>query len=139
MLAAYHISNALPGTKKLKEDMKQLKEAIEKCEEIGNAFEYFTANEWVFDNKQAMRAFRTMFTEAERRVFNIDVTRINWKMYIMNFAYGIKRFILKEEAELPSVGYNDVITVSGLSMSNLIPIANVQRSRRNVHTVVHQR
>jgi hypothetical protein len=29
----------------------------------------------------------------------------------MNFAYGIKRFILKEEAELPSVGYNDVITV----------------------------
>jgi len=32
-------------------------------------------------------------------------------MYMMNFAYGIKRFILKEEAELPSVGYNDVITV----------------------------
>ena len=29
----------------------------------------------------------------------------------MNFAYGIKRFILKEEAELPSVGYNDAIRV----------------------------
>ena len=33
-----------------------------------------------------------------------------WKMYIMNHAYGIKRFILKEEAEIPSVGYNDIIT-----------------------------
>lgn len=29
----------------------------------------------------------------------------------MNHAYGIKRFVLKEEAELPSVGYNDVITL----------------------------
>lgn len=29
----------------------------------------------------------------------------------MNFAYGLKRFILKEEAELPSMGYNDVVTL----------------------------
>ena len=34
-------------------------------------------------------------------------------MYIMNYAYGIKRFILKEEAEMPSVGYNDIITYMG--------------------------
>lgn len=32
-------------------------------------------------------------------------------MFIMNHAYGIKKFILKEEAELPSVGYGDVLTV----------------------------
>jgi hypothetical protein len=31
----------------------------------------------------------------------------------MNYAYGIKRYILKEEAELPSVGYNDIITYMG--------------------------
>lgn len=31
----------------------------------------------------------------------------------MDYAYGIKRFILKEEAEMPSVGYNDVITYMG--------------------------
>jgi len=29
----------------------------------------------------------------------------------MNHAYGIKKFILKEEAELPSVGYTDILTV----------------------------
>jgi hypothetical protein len=28
----------------------------------------------------------------------------------MNHAYGIKQFILHEEAELPSAGYNDVVT-----------------------------
>jgi hypothetical protein len=31
----------------------------------------------------------------------------------MNYAYGIKRFILKEEAEMPSVGYNDIVTYMG--------------------------
>lgn len=34
----------------------------------------------------------------------------------MNHAYGIKKYILKEEAELPSAGYNDVVTVSFLSL-----------------------
>jgi len=41
--------------------------------------------------------------------FNFDVTQINWRMLVMNHAYGIKKYILKEEAELPSVGYNDVV------------------------------
>ena len=93
--------------------MKQLREAIEKCGEIGDIFEHFTSHEWIFDNKVAMRLFfnNPQLTEQDRKTFNIDVTRINWKTYMMNFAYGIKRFILKEEAELPSVGYNDVLTV----------------------------
>ena len=114
MLAAYHVTKSIPfGAKKLKSDMAQLKEAIEKCGEIGDIFEHFTSHEWIFDNKLAMRLFfnSTVLTDQDRKTFNIDVTRINWKTYMMNFAYGIKRFILKEEAELPSVGYNDVITV----------------------------
>lgn len=50
-------------------------------------------------------------SEKEKKEFNFDVQRINWKMYVMNHAYGIKKFILNEEAELPSVGYSDVVTV----------------------------
>lgn len=101
--------------------MKQLKEAIDKCEEIGNAFMHFTTNQWVFDNLNAMRVSKFL-NEKERQEFNIDVTKINWRMYIMNFAYGIKRFILKEEAELPSEGYNDVISLMNNSRyENFIP------------------
>ena len=115
MLAAFHVSKILPGLKKFKSDMVELKDAISKCEEIGDAFSHFTVNEWIFDNKQATRIFYSpLFSDSERRTFNCDVSRIHWKMYMMNFAYGIKRFILKEEAELPSVGYNDAITVSNL-------------------------
>jgi hypothetical protein len=32
-------------------------------------------------------------------------------MFTINNAYGIRRFVLKEEAELPSAGYNDVVSV----------------------------
>jgi hypothetical protein len=34
----------------------------------------------------------------------------------MNHAYGIKKYILKEEAEMPSMGYNDIVTVRYLSI-----------------------
>jgi hypothetical protein len=99
-----------------------LKEAIEKCEVIAKEFRYFTTNEWIFDNKQAIHLYHKVLSEQDKRTFNIDVTRINWKMYMMNFAYGIKRFILKEEAELPSVGYNDVISLmSNKHGENFIP------------------
>lgn len=45
----------------------------------------------------------------------------------MNFAYGIKRFILKEEAELPSEGYNDVISLMNNRMlgENFIPFMSM--------------
>jgi alcohol-forming fatty acyl-CoA reductase len=115
--AAYQVAKVMPlVSSKTREDLKKLKEAVDKCEEIGEAFEYFTGNEWIFDNKRAMQLYYSpLISEQERKAFNCDVMRINWKMYMMNWAYGIKRFILKEEAELPSVGYNDVITVSELA------------------------
>ena len=122
VLAAQHLVNIIPGTNKMRENLSQLKDAFDKCEEIGNSFEHFTVSEWIFDNKQAMRLYLQELSEAERRTFNIDVTVINWRMYLMNFAYGIKRFILKEEAELPSVGYNDVISLMNQNrFVNFIP------------------
>ena len=41
--------------------------------------------------------------------FDLDVSKLNWKSYSMNLAYGIKNYILKEEAAMPSMGYNDVV------------------------------
>ena len=42
--------------------------------------------------------------------FEIDTHRLNWASYAKNFGYGIKCYILKEEASLPSIGYNDMVT-----------------------------
>jgi hypothetical protein len=99
------------GTASIKGKMTQLKEAIQKCEEVGVLFKPFTKNEWIFGNAKAYKVFRQM-SDIDKSRFNFDVTRVKWKMFVMNHAYGIKKFILKEEAELPSIGYNDVVTVS---------------------------
>jgi len=120
--------------------MKELKEAIEKCEDIGKEFQHFTTHEWIFDNKKAMKMYfnNPSLTDQDLKLFNIDVTRINWKMYMMNFAYGIKRFILKEEAELPSVGYNDVITVNHhLNICLIFFLVDVEQTWRGLCTILH--
>jgi hypothetical protein len=113
MNIVYYTTKAI-GTTGMKTKVTQLKEAVDKCEEIGKIFYHFTKGEWIFDNSSSLKVAKTM-TEEERKEFNFDVMRIKWKMYVMNHAYGIKKFILKEEAELPSKGYNDIVTVNNRS------------------------
>ena len=36
------------------------------------------------------------------------MNQIKWWTFIQNHAYGIKRFVLKEEAYIPSEGYEDL-------------------------------
>ena len=38
---------------------------------------------------------------------NFDVSKIRWAPFVMNHAYGIKKYILNEETYLPSLGYID--------------------------------
>lgn len=45
-----HKLSRLIGTKDFKSKMTQLKEAVDKCEEVGFIFEHFTMNEWIFSN-----------------------------------------------------------------------------------------
>jgi hypothetical protein len=49
MLALYHIANTV-GTKNFMKKMTQLKDAVDKSEEIGVLFAHFTNNQWIFDN-----------------------------------------------------------------------------------------
>ena len=39
---------------------------------------------------------------------NFDVSRINWRHFVQNHGYGIKKYILGEETYMPSQGYNDL-------------------------------
>lgn len=38
---------------------------------------------------------------------NFDVSKIKWAPFVMNHAYGIKKYILNEETYMPSMGYID--------------------------------
>ncbi len=56
-----------------------------------------------------MTQFSSSFGPETAQAFDLDLGKLNWKSYSMNLAYGIKNYILKEEAAMPSMGYNDVV------------------------------
>mmetsp|Transcript_12191 Transcript_12191/g.20541 ORF Transcript_12191/g.20541 Transcript_12191/m.20541 type:complete len:650 (+) Transcript_12191:758-2707(+) len=96
------------GTKKSKKSVGELRHYVEQCRQIGEQFAYFMNNEWIFDNGVTLELKRELdqvFSDSD--LLNFDVGKIKWKPYIQNHAYGIKRFVLKEEAYLPSEGFVD--------------------------------
>jgi len=42
-------------------------------------------------------------------VFNTDISKLKWRDYSRNFGYGIKHYILHEQAVVPSLGYGDAV------------------------------
>ena len=40
----------------------------------------------------------------------------------MNHAYGVKHYVLKEEAALPSIGYNDsLVRIGKFNLGDMVP------------------
>ena len=120
--AAYTVKSAVPanvlyylsriaGPKKLKKDAKEYLMYVNKCKEIAIQFGYFMNNEWIFDNATALTIQRKIQesdpTGAQISLVPFDVSKIKWEPMIQNHAYGIKRYILHEEAYIPSLGYRD--------------------------------
>jgi hypothetical protein len=60
----------------------------------------------------------------EQQMFLTDITKVNWPLFYMNTAYGIKKFVLKEEAELPSMGQNNAITFINSSNQTVFEFLN---------------
>jgi hypothetical protein len=83
---------------------------VNQCEEIATKFEFFISNEWVHDAASINKLILFVKSQSGAALaFDLDLSKLNWKHYSMNFGFGIKNYILKEEAFLPSMGYNDVV------------------------------
>jgi len=65
-------------------------------------------HEWIFDSASVKKMILAMSPD-EKKTFNIDISKMKWKYYAWDMAYGIKKNILKEEAALPSLGYADAV------------------------------
>ena len=70
---------------------------------------WFILQEWIFDSSSQAKLNKFLNDPAERAAFNVDLSRLHWSSYAMNMGYGLKKYILNEEAALPSVGYGDVV------------------------------
>ena len=77
-------------------------------------------NEWIFQTRR-LGEMIDFCSEEEKNIYQLDVTTIDWKRYLLNYMWGLHRFILKENIEPPAEGNrSDVLLTSGKStISNI--------------------
>ncbi|GJQ78030.1 hypothetical protein Trydic_g2376 [Trypoxylus dichotomus] len=70
----------------------------DKLGKAAKCLEYFTTNEWQFEDDN-VRTLSITLSDVDRKEFCFDVTQINWEEYIENYILGIRRYIFKENLE----------------------------------------
>ncbi|KAG5899575.1 hypothetical protein JTB14_022905 [Gonioctena quinquepunctata] len=70
----------------------------DKLTKAAECLEYFTLNEWQFDDENVRNLVSTL-NETDKREFCFDVAKINWEDYLENYILGMRRFIFKEDED----------------------------------------
>ncbi|KAK9886421.1 hypothetical protein WA026_016701 [Henosepilachna vigintioctopunctata] len=81
-----HLTGAKPMMMKIQDKLS--KAAV--------CLEYFTTNEWKFDDENVKNLNRVL-CDSDRKEFNFDVAKIDWEDYIQFYVLGIRRFIFRED------------------------------------------
>eukprot|EP00102_Acyrthosiphon_pisum_P013265 XP_008182779.1 PREDICTED: fatty acyl-CoA reductase 1 isoform X2 [Acyrthosiphon pisum] len=81
---------------------------------------YFSCNDFKFDDKQ-LKALISSQSDEDKKLFNMDITNINWEEYFFKSILGIKKYILKD-SEDPKVGQkrHQTIMVAYYTLSIII-------------------
>eukprot|EP00474_Spongospora_subterranea_P005553 CRZ06011.1 hypothetical protein [Spongospora subterranea] len=101
-LARYAVPSAILnavsfiGTKTQKRTAEQFQRLIVKLHTLVDAFRYFTEHEWRFDCQKLFSIGNEVY-EAEAEHFWLDLSPIDYTQYHRAFAYGLLRFVLKED------------------------------------------
>jgi fatty acyl-CoA reductase len=64
-------------------------------------FEFFVLNEWIYESKRVKELIDFMSPE-ERKCFIVDAADIDIDYFLVVNNYGLQKYILKENVELPS-------------------------------------
>lgn len=109
--ALFYVTRVL-GTKKFANDIVELKKGVEQVRQANISFKFYTTNEWVFDNANSQKLelfLNSSNNGAEAELWNINVKQVEWTSFAQNHAYGVKRYLLHEEAAVPSYGFGDTM------------------------------
>ena len=60
------------------------------------ALEYFTKNEWKFENKN-IRNLWSHLDVGDKKLFPFSMQSFDWNTYICNYNYGIQTYILNSK------------------------------------------
>mmetsp|Transcript_32012 Transcript_32012/g.31710 ORF Transcript_32012/g.31710 Transcript_32012/m.31710 type:complete len:821 (-) Transcript_32012:23-2485(-) len=91
----------LTGNQAVVKNALRFKKVLGRERVIGQVFSHFTLNDWIFSS-QNLSALQKGLTRDEALKFDLDITKIDWRIFLSNFCYGLKKFVLKEPADPPS-------------------------------------
>lgn len=70
-------------------------------------------NEWIFLTHR-LEELREFCTEEEKDIFQLNVSAIEWRKYLLNYTWGLQRFILKENIDPPTeADKTDILLTTG--------------------------
>jgi 1-acyl-sn-glycerol-3-phosphate acyltransferase len=70
---------------------------------ISTSFSHFTCFEWIFASQNIVNLMK-MLNSDELLKFELDVSPMDWRIYLANYAFGLKKFVLKEKISNPVDG-----------------------------------
>ena len=82
----------------------------ERAAEIKKIFHFFTNNEWIYECRK-VRELAAGLTTEEKQEFLIDCADIDMKYFLILNNYGIQKFILKENIELPTPENSNLLKI----------------------------
>lgn len=85
---------------KLIKTSSKIQKLLQREAMISDVFSHFTMHEWIFESQHVADMIK-LLSPKELETFDIDVTGLDWRIYLSNSAQGLKKFILKEKVESP--------------------------------------
>lgn len=79
----------------------RFQKGLNKEQAVSHAFSHFLTNNWVFST-QKLAIMEKLMSKDDIRRFPIDVSKLDWRSYMSNFSYGLRKFVLRENVETPS-------------------------------------
>ncbi|XP_062553532.1 fatty acyl-CoA reductase wat-like [Armigeres subalbatus] len=66
-----------------------------KVQQFADALEFFTTNQWTFDNTRMRKVYESM-SEDDKQCFPADVRLVKWADFMNIYVLGLRKYILKE-------------------------------------------
>jgi hypothetical protein len=113
----YYFSKIL-GNPKMKKNSEKYLKALNQCKMLGQYFTHFTSNEWIYDTFNSY-ALKSRLEDEDLSNFKLDILDVDWKTYFPIFAYGMQKYLLKEECEPPFGERSSIINTRPRLFSDL--------------------
>lgn len=68
---------------------------------ISKSFSHFTCFEWIFASQNISNLSKSL-NRNEVIKFELDVSSMDWRVYLANYAFGLKKYVLKENISNPA-------------------------------------